>query len=289
MKMVTKVVAAAIALAATQGAFAAMTTSGQASIAPNGGGSELLFWVYNVDTGESYVRDLGVRVTDFAPNSTSVPTSGYTYDIGTAAPNGTSSFPGLYASTPPGVNDPGYNVHWSDSTLQGLFGQSFTSIGTTWGVVAASSVAGGSRSLITSNDAAILSATNADGQTIKGQLDGFIGSFNAAPGVDPNILANSKATTNLLADPFNAGNLVGALATPALSFSNGSNVGVSQSFYSIANGASGGLQATYAGLWSLNSDGLLTYEVAAVPEASTWAMFGAGLLLVGAIARRRMA
>ena len=287
MKMATKVIVAAIALAASHSALAAMTVSTQANVAPNGSGSELLFWVYNVNTSESYVRDLGVRVTNFAPNSTSVPTSGYTYDIGTVAPNGTSSFPGLYGATPPGVNDAGYNVHWSDSTLVSFFGTSdFLSSGTTWGVVAASSVAGGSRSLISSNDPLISSATSSDGLTIKGNLDTFIGSFNSAPGIDPNILTNGKATSTTLSDAFNFGNLQGPLSL--LPFTNGANVGVSQSFYSIANGATGGVQATYAGLWSLNSGGLLTYEVAAIPEASTWAMFGAGLLVVGAIARRRM-
>lgn len=40
--------------------------------------------------------------------------------------------------------------------------------------------------------------------------------------------------------------------------------------------------------WNLGSDGTLTYSVAAVPEAETWAMFAAGLLAVGAIARRRL-
>lgn len=41
--------------------------------------------------------------------------------------------------------------------------------------------------------------------------------------------------------------------------------------------------------WTLASNGTLTYDVAAIPEADTWAMFAAGLLAVGAIARRRMA
>lgn len=44
-----------------------------------------------------------------------------------------------------------------------------------------------------------------------------------------------------------------------------------------------------AAYWTLDAGGNLSYNVAAVPEADTWAMFAAGLLVVGAIARRRMA
>lgn len=40
-------------------------------------------------------------------------------------------------------------------------------------------------------------------------------------------------------------------------------------------------------LWSLGSDGALTFAVAAVPEAETWALLGLGLLGAGAVARRR--
>ncbi len=40
--------------------------------------------------------------------------------------------------------------------------------------------------------------------------------------------------------------------------------------------------------WTLGANGALTYDVTPVPEADTWAMFAAGLLVVGAIARRRL-
>jgi hypothetical protein len=40
--------------------------------------------------------------------------------------------------------------------------------------------------------------------------------------------------------------------------------------------------------WQLGNDGTLTYQVAAVPEAETWAMMAAGLLMIGAVARRRL-
>lgn len=44
-----------------------------------------------------------------------------------------------------------------------------------------------------------------------------------------------------------------------------------------------------AAYWTLDASGNLSYNVNAVPEADTWAMFAAGLLVVGAIARRRLA
>ena len=64
--------------------------------------------------------------------------------------------------------------------------------------------------------------------------------------------------------------------------STGSSVGAT-AFNSVAG-------EVFAGTWLLTQDGVLTYSVAAapVPEADTWAMFAAGLLAVGAIARRRM-
>jgi hypothetical protein len=290
MKMSMKIVAAALALAAAaNGAYAGMTVSAQGNTGTNGAGSELLFWVYNIETSQSYVRDLGVRVTNFAPNSTSVPTDGTTYDFATAAPVGGNSFPAGYSSTPPGVNTPGYDVHWTDQSLVSFFGQSsFDSANTTWGIFAASATSGGARSLVSSIDTGVLTnAQNSDGQTIKTGVDTFIGSFNgcgATCGIQADVLTNQKGTSTDLSQPWNIGNI----SVPGLNFTYGANVGTSQSFYSISNTASGGTNSAYAGLWSLNSAGVLTYEVAAVPEPSTWAMLGAGLLVVGAIARRRV-
>ena len=69
-------------------------------------------------------------------------------------------------------------------------------------------------------------------------------------------------------------------------------------FYSFTTSSTSGLaKATRIAYTDFTKDfflnsttGTLTYgvQVAAIPEADTWAMFAAGLLVVGAIARRRM-
>ena len=45
---------------------------------------------------------------------------------------------------------------------------------------------------------------------------------------------------------------------------------------------------TFGGVWNLSANGVLSYTTAPIPEPGTWAMLAAGLLAVGAIARRRI-
>lgn len=76
------------------------------------------------------------------------------------------------------------------------------------------------------------------------------------------------------------------------------DVGTPLSFYHLTtSGAEGTTTSSrqlavvtpYAGQWNLDYDaGTLSYSVAAVPEADTWAMLLAGLGLMGFIARRRL-
>jgi len=119
-----------------------------------------------------------------------------------------------------------------------------------------------------------------------GQFNGFAGM--AAPAVNGSLFSN---------DPTNPANMDNALhftwaGNAPVGFFAGGNVGTDLTFYQIVrNGSVNSNPATatpFAGVWNLNVDGVLTYTVVPVPEPGTWAMFAAGLVVVGGIARRRM-
>lgn len=91
--------------------------------------------------------------------------------------------------------------------------------------------------------------------------------------------ATAYGTTNKFAaqtgSPFIAGALGGTFAF--------------ENFASQSSGLTAAGITVLPGTFSLASNGILTYTVAAVPEADTWMMMMAGLGLMGFIARRRNA
>jgi hypothetical protein len=260
-KFSIKAVAALLAMAATPNVFAALALSSQ-SDAANGNGSDLMFFVVNFDTNQSYVRDLGLRGNQFLPTSNPTATDGFNYDIGAAAPVGTTTYPGLYNST--SNQAAGYTIKWSDQALPGLFGGNFSSARTGWGIIAA----GSNYALTTSTNFDTGTATPADGNTIKAQLNSFAPSVNAATPGAPDVLQNTFFFTANGGDPANALGMSFLLNPTALNFTTFANVGGSENFYRMNTTGSALVSTQYAGLFSLNSDGVLTYSVAAVPEPS---------------------
>jgi len=75
-------------------------------------------------------------------------------------------------------------------------------------------------------------------------------------------------------------------------FNSTAAIGTSLNFWQLGLNGTANLNkingTQYAGQWDLTSGGALSYTVAPVPEPDTWAMMLAGVLTVGAIARRRL-
>lgn len=311
MKFAFKIIAASLALAAANQAGAAIadwTTPGSS------GSAEMFMAVWDSTAQTSYIRDLGVHMNDFMPalgtgtafDKTSTGTNlGATGSLaapfGGAAGNHSVSFsaglgasPGIAAGS---VLTSGYQLTFqADPLVSSFFSPAGGPLSTKlqWMVGAFDSVgAMGNqtlRGLTTSNG--VVAGTN---QLVGnyGTTNGYIQTNNTRGTMTGAVNTNGSATAAVADGTPYFGTGQGPNWGSYANFSTLANVGSSQKFWYIATSSSTAqgaatVQPFSNATWNLDTAGNLTYSVAAVPEADTWAMLLAGLGLMGIITRRRL-
>ena len=269
-------------------AATALAVAGQASAAidlPASANGELFVDVTDSIAGISFTGDLGAPTTVL--NSAYIPTDPRAKDFTVAA-----------------TSAPGTTYVW-DLTGFGAWGTFKTSASAAnavfdvvGGFRTSTSTAGGQALLTTSvnpiTSSGAGSFSNGGVTTVLTKLgtmflDGATG-VNAMPGM---AVANGS-TTAVAADAYAYTGTSKGDYLFATSIKSTDSVANSLSFYQLVTSSSSSLgksvATAYAGSWSLDYAGnKLSYSVAApVPEADTWAMMLAGLMVVGGITRRRM-
>lgn len=273
MNMKFKMIAAAVALAASAGANATMDNF------MSGNGSLAFIALDYTGSPISVTMDLGYNIDSFLPAAAGTSTQGTTiawnFNTNTLSVNGAAQS--------------GFDTAWSGAMAE--FYASAQNAEVTWGVIAGDS-------LLTSGSSTpirYLSSSADPLATIQNQTKANLSSFSLQ---DPMINANNllQTTANGSVATSGAAYVGQTFGTAGKWLNKASFValaaeGVEQAFYEIdgVNGISAtkALVTPYAGSFNYAA-GVLTYSVPAVPEPETYAMFLAGLGLMGAIARRRL-
>lgn len=270
LKLKLKIIALAAALAATGAANAATS-------AWSTGNGSLIVYAYNTATTGYYIRDLGVLLNDFLPNS-----------IGAVA--GDNPLAGT--QTPEG----GANVVFAaDTTFQNWAGSATTIL---WGAAAGdslNSLSAGVARLLYASDVNLAPTNGLITNAVGGALLG--GTANAAPANGSVAFASGVGSTIT-----NNGGVAGA-GSPASSLT---ALGSAANLYyytrtvqGTGSAATGAFETVFGNslnlaTLTLASDGSVTYNLdaaapAAVPlPAAAW-LLGAGLMGLGGMARRRKA
>lgn len=290
--MKLKLIALAAMMVAAGGAHAAIANS---NVNGNASSGDLFSSFYSVSQSASFAVDLGIRLDQFtslvAPTATGIKlvwdldNSSFT-DLSTVATGlsgvmQTLNYGNVFTTfaTPAvlGAADLKYDV----KAMDGL---------------PASFPAAGANRYLTTTGAASVTATNGVVFGLDAALDPYV---NASNGDTTNSTHGGSVLTagaNMLdAGDINNVNfqLASGDAWKALtSFASTTTINNPLNFFALSNtssvAASQATVAKYSGVWEFDAQtAQLSYTVAAVPEADTYAMLLAGLGLMGAMVRRR--
>lgn len=275
-------------------ALGAMAGSQAHATVALGNNAELFLSVFDPTSEKSYMRDLGVTLPNFLPNSATRPTDGAAFAFG-AAPTYQSG----------SVLAAGYGFSFAlDPVLTTFLAQSAAHLeDLVWNIGALdnSSLGNPTKILTTTNAtaASIAAMTNSNyNQAINSAGPPSYVTTSNTLGTHPGGIAVNGSNTAVAANglayfPTIYGSNLGSFA----SFSTTAGLGGSLSSYIISSSgavltdpvaAAAFRDAAGEGIWSLSDAGVLSYSVAAIPEPGTYALLGAGLLMLGAIARRRL-
>lgn len=293
MSMKIKALAVAVTLAVVAGPAAATIANSTVANGGVNGNGELFFSVWDtagtaddLSDDRSYTRDLGGALNDWA-TSANVPVINAAKEA------------------------PGYNMGFGPDALLTSFLSAtapadFANL--RWNVAAVDS-SGRDRVLVTSNNGLPV-PNNADFKVLaQSGGDIYLGAVNVLPGqggpgdgqsvlnvgfngssiatlADGSALASKSWGDNFggRTGQLNVAGYIGEKLNFYLFTENGTAPAATAWSYQYVNA----VDPTLPAYWQLGNDGTLSYQVAAVPEAETWAMMAAGLLMIGAVARRRM-
>jgi hypothetical protein len=266
MNFKTKAVVAALALAAFAGqASAAVVDTG----AGNVGGSDLLFYVIDAAKSNSFVLDLGNAGSFTQASTINQAFSGSAFGAGSAW----ASFTAADAS-------------WSSNSV--------------WGVVNGSA-AGTGIGFIGSTLNVSATAAGQNNNNINGAVSQLQALFlNTGIATGGQFYSNSAAADNAFITINGSANPANVLYNTSGFFDASNAVGATNvAFDTLTTKAGRGAVPTVTAFAPTNGNGFafatganglaLTYNVASVPEPETYSMLAAGLLMLGAVARRRRA
>ena len=268
LSMKKTLVAAAIAAMAMSGAANAASGTGSST------GSSLIFSAW--DNNGSYSLDLGSFLNTF---------------IGADTTGGSSSLNTLTASGTAYLGTVAANGTIADIALTGF---NMSGTGVQWNLAAGDSTS--RKRLLVSDNGSLTHITNSQIGVANGSIGTYLG-FGAAASTATGTLATSTdawyANSSAWGDGLGIGNTGFAGTANTLGSTSDLMVAWQTSLSNTYSGYDAGFAHLTAGgqnvTASIMGTGANSYlHIAAVPEADTYAMFLAGLGLMGFIARRRM-